>query len=170
MIRIPDCEQQDVELVIACFSDWIKDVQPVIVRVTRHMIRPHLSDTRVIELVQQISMHIWRTAQRKGVSCTGQLMNSQWSDEYFTINIPIGVEFGVIRFERGSPERLDVSLGFPNPVGFMTHLGISHMQDRKVEYEGTRMTLRHVGFLVYCEHMKAGLSAPFRDMISDGEL
>ncbi len=175
MISIPDCTQDEVEVILKVppFVEWLRDVHSVIVEVIRHMIKPRIgaTDDRTIERVQQISMHIWRHAQRVKMKCEGQLMNAQWSDQYFTINIPLNNAelFGVIRMERHN-DLVQVNLGFPHPVEFMSHLGFSKLQERRVMYQGLNMNLKHVAFLVWCEHMKPGLSAPFKDMIEDNEL
>lgn len=173
MISIPGCCQADVEVILKCppMGEWLKEVHTVIVEIIRHMLKPRGGDDRTIERVQQVSMHIARHAKKIGWKCDGEIVNATWSDEYFTIKIPMNNAglTGTIRMEREKGE-LIVHLAFPHPVEFMATLGFSALQSRRLNYQGLDMSLKHVAFLAWCEHMKPGLSAPFLDMINDGEL
>lgn len=170
MITIPDCGQDDVEIILKAepFREWLRDVHSAIVEIVRHMISPRGGDDRTIERVQQVSMHIWRHANKVKIKTNGQLMNATWSEEFFTMHIPLAHEsFGTIRIEKPG---LHVHLAFPHPVEFMCSLGFSKLKGKRVQHVGIDMTLQQVAFLVWCEHMKPGLSAPFLDMVQDGEL
>lgn len=171
MITIPHCTQGDIETILKVepMREWLREVHPTIVEIVRYMIRPLGDDVRTIERVQRVSMHIKRYADKIKREMSGEIVNAQWSDKYFTIAIPLNSQelFGTMRIEQGS---MNVHLSFPHPVEFMSALAFSELQDRKLIYRELSMTLKEAAFLTWCEHMKPGLSAPFLDMIQDGEL
>lgn len=126
-----------------------------------------------IDRVHEISVGIWRHAQKKKWKTSGQFMNTTWSDEYFTIHFPLNANelFGTVRIERDGTHWVKVNISIPHLVQLMTQIAFTELGERAVEFEGFKsVTLKQAAFLLFCDHVKPGLSNPFRDMLVDGEL
>ena len=171
MITIPDCATFEIETIfrVPHINPWLKDMHATYMEVLYAMVTPGANDP--INQVQRISMAIARRAGRlKYPTDEGEIVNATWSDQYFSIILPtMTSSFDTIRIER-SRHGLHCHITMDEPLRVMSVLGFGPIKDKLMGFMGLNMSIKEAAFLMYCDYMKPGMSAPFRDMLEDGEL
>lgn len=148
----------DVQLKMADSTTAPFKVKPLSDWVTWSAIKMDLETEEVYRIA--------RVAREKGIQNDKSLVNNcMISDEYLTIYIPAPPSYEIFRWDRATGH-LEMNLSEAAAlriVGEMAQNGMGGL-----EISGVRVSTMWL-FLV-AEHVREGLSAPFRDMAADGEL